>query len=156
MMRRRSRFSLRRQMLLVLWLPSMLFILGAAFIHVLQSSRALDQALHERGQAMVNFLAPAAEYVVVSGNRDALASLMAQVQDQPDVIGVGFYDAAGSVLAAAGEVLSAQVRSGGLVRAGEIVIEKAPGWLCFDALVLAEPASVDDYAAPRSWVVCAS
>ncbi|WP_297364091.1 diguanylate cyclase [Thauera sp.] len=147
MRQRLSRYSLRRQMLLVLWLPSVFFMLCVAIIHVHQSSRALDQALLERGSAMVSFLAPAAEYVLVSGNSDALASLMAQAQGQPDVIGVAFYDAAGKVLAASGEGVRGPVREGP-PPADPMLIEKAPGWLAFDAPVLAQPASVDDYADP--------
>ena len=101
-----SRYSLRRQMLLVLGLPSVVFVLCIAALFAYQSSRALDQALLERGRAMVRFLAPAAEYVLVSGNREALGALMARVQVQPDVVGVGFYDAGGDALATLGEGLS--------------------------------------------------
>ena len=101
-----ARCSLRRQMLLVLGLPSVILVLCIAALFAYQSSRALDQALLERGRAMVRFLAPAAEYVLVSGNREALAELMARVQAQPDVIGVGFYDPAGEVLVMRGEGVS--------------------------------------------------
>ncbi len=89
-----ARYSLRRQMLLVLGLPSVIFVLCIAALFAHQSSRALDQALLERGRTMVRFLAPAAEYVLVSGNREALEGLMARVLAQSDVVGVGFYDAA--------------------------------------------------------------
>lgn len=146
-MSRLSRFSLRRQMLLVLWLPSVVFMLCVGVLYVEQSHRALDRSLLERGRAMVGFLAPAAEYVVVSGNDEALASLTRQAREQPDVIGVAFYDAAGSALAASGEVRCGPVRAGPDA-GGALVVEMAPGRLCFDAPVLALPAAVDDYAEP--------
>ena len=83
-----ARYSLRRQMLLVLGLPSVVFVLCIAALFAHQSSRALDQGLLERGRTMVRFLAPAAEYVLVSGNREALGALMARGLAQPDVVGV--------------------------------------------------------------------
>ena len=63
-----ARYSLRRQMLLVLGLPSVVFVLCIAALFAHQSSRALDQGLLERGRTMVRFLAPAYEFTDSEGN----------------------------------------------------------------------------------------
>lgn len=140
-----ARYSLRRQMLLVLGLPSVIFVLCIAALFAHQSSRALDQALLERGRTMVRFLAPAAEYVLVSGNREALEGLMARVLAQSDVVGVGFYDAAGEGLATAGEGLPSRLAVPGHVEGDEIRVDSSDGKIGFDAAVVAVPAAVDDY-----------
>ncbi|MDA0234008.1 MAG: diguanylate cyclase [Proteobacteria bacterium] len=145
-----SRYSLRRQMLLVLGLPSVVFVLCIAALFAYQSSRALDQALLERGRAMVRFLAPAAEYVLVSGNREALGALMARVQVQPDVVGVGFYDAGGDALATLGEGVSPRLAAPSRAEGDEIRVDLADGAIGFEAPVVAVPATVDDYAEDSS------
>lgn len=141
-----ARCSLRRQMLLVLGLPSVILVLCIAALFAYQSSRALDQALLERGRAMVRFLAPAAEYVLVSGNREALAALMARVQAQPDVIGVGFYDPAGEVLVMRGEGVSPRLAAPVREDGDEIRVALADAAIGFEAPVVVVPAAVDDYA----------
>ena len=122
-----ARYSLRRQMLLVLGLPSVVFVLCIAALFAHQSSRALDQALLERGRTMVRFLAPAAEYVLVSGNREALDALMARGLAQPDVVGVGFYDPGGEALAMLGEGLPPRLAAPVRTEGDEIRVDLADG-----------------------------
>ncbi|ENO97022.1 sensor domain-containing diguanylate cyclase [Thauera phenylacetica] len=141
-----ARYSLRRQMLLVLGLPSVVFVLCIAALFAHQSSRALDQALLERGRTMVRFLAPAAEYVLVSGNREALDALMARGLAQPDVVGVGFYDPGGEALAMLGEGLPPRLAAPVRTEGDEIRVDLADGAVGFEAAVVVVPAAVDDYA----------
>lgn len=141
-----ARCSLRRQMLLVLGLPSVILVLCIAALFAYQSSRALDQALLERGRAMVRFLAPAAEYVLVSGNREALGALMTRVEAQPDVVGVGFYDPGGEVLAMRGEGVPPQLPAAARGDGDEIRVVLADDTIGFEAPVVVVPAAVDDYA----------
>ena len=126
--------------------PSVVFVLCIAALFAHQSSRALDQALLERGRTMVRFLAPAAEYVLVSGNREALGALMARGLAQPDVVGVGFYDPGGEALAMLGEGLPPRLAAPVRAEGDEIRVELADGAVGFEAAVVVVPAAVDDYA----------
>ncbi|MBI4996057.1 MAG: HAMP domain-containing protein [Rhodocyclales bacterium] len=62
----------------------------------------VEEALQNRGQALVRQLAPAAEYGAFSGNRADLARLAQAAAREPDVVSVSIYDAAGQLLANAG------------------------------------------------------
>jgi signal transduction histidine kinase len=62
----------------------------------------VEEALQNRGQALVRQLAPAAEYGAFSGNRADLARLAQAAAREPDVVSVSVYDAAGQLLASAG------------------------------------------------------
>jgi signal transduction histidine kinase len=61
----------------------------------------VEEALQNRGQALVRQLAPSAEYGAFSGNRADLARLAQAAAREPDVISVAIYDAAGQLLARA-------------------------------------------------------
>jgi signal transduction histidine kinase len=62
----------------------------------------VEEALQNRGQALVRQLAPAAEYGAFSGNRNELLRLAQAAAREPDVVAVAIYDSAGSLLASAG------------------------------------------------------
>jgi two-component system, sensor histidine kinase len=62
----------------------------------------VEEALQNRGQALVRQLAPAAEYGAFSGNRSDLSRLAQAAAREPDVVSVSIYDAAGQLLASAG------------------------------------------------------
>jgi signal transduction histidine kinase len=62
----------------------------------------VEEALQNRGQALVRQLAPAAEYGAFSGNRADLSRLAQAAAREPDVVSVSIYDAAGQLLASAG------------------------------------------------------
>jgi len=61
----------------------------------------VEEALQNRGQALVRQLAPAAEYGAFSGNRTDLSRLAQAAAREPDVVSVAIYDAAGQLLASA-------------------------------------------------------
>jgi signal transduction histidine kinase len=62
----------------------------------------VEQALQNRGQALVRQLAPAAEYGAFSGNRAELSRLAQAAAREPDVVVVAIYDTAGQLLASSG------------------------------------------------------
>ena len=63
----------------------------------------VEQALQNRGQALVRQLAPAAEYGAFSGNRSELLRLAQAAAREPDVVAIAIYDAGGQLLASAGK-----------------------------------------------------
>lgn len=63
----------------------------------------VEEALQNRGQALVRQLAPATEYGAFSGNRIELLRLAQAAAREPDVVRVAIYDAAGQLLASAGD-----------------------------------------------------
>jgi signal transduction histidine kinase len=69
----------------------------------------VEEALQNRGQALVRQLAPAAEYGAFSGNRTELLRLAQAVAREPDVVAVVIYDSAGRLLASAGTAGSASL-----------------------------------------------
>ncbi|HRP23092.1 diguanylate cyclase [Thauera sp.] len=140
--------SLGRRMLMVLLVPSLVFafVLGALFLY--QSNRDLDQATLARGQAIVSFLGPAAEYVLVSGNPVALEALMARALEQAEVAAVAFYDAEGEVLGRAGEALSGLPAAVRATSGDEVVVDVGAGRLRFAAAVLSGAPEVVDYPSP--------
>jgi PAS domain S-box-containing protein len=63
----------------------------------------VDAALLSRGAGLVRQLAPAAEYGAFAGNQADLQRLTQATMREPDVVAVTIRDAAGNVLASAGE-----------------------------------------------------
>lgn len=68
----------------------------------------VEQALQNRGQALVRQLAPAAEYGAFSGNRADLLRLAQAAAREPDVLSVAVFDASGGLLARAGRTEAAE------------------------------------------------
>jgi two-component system, sensor histidine kinase len=62
----------------------------------------VEEALQNRGQALVRQLAPAAEYGAFSGNRADLSRQAQAAAREPDVVSVSIYSATGQLLASAG------------------------------------------------------
>lgn len=143
-MSRRLRLTLRQKMLLVLILPVSLLAGALSALYLQQGTRELDAALQARGKAMISFLAPAAEYVVVSGNRSALDALMGQVLAQEGVIGVAVFDRTGEALASAG--LAGRLQEVRVWPALDAVsIHRASGRIGFAHGVSSLPVVVEDF-----------
>ncbi|MDX5364243.1 MAG: diguanylate cyclase [Pseudazoarcus pumilus] len=96
------RLTLRQRLLLIVLVPALLLAGGLTAFLLRHSNSMADAALRERAQAIVSFLAPAAEYGVISGNRFALEGLLEAVLDQRDVAAASIVDADGLVLASSG------------------------------------------------------
>lgn len=96
------RLSLRQRLILVVLVPALLLAGGLTAFLLQRANAAADQALHDRALAIVSFLAPAAEYGVISGNRFALESLLEAVLRQRDVAAASIVDGQGELLASSG------------------------------------------------------
>lgn len=99
-----GRLSLRQWLLLVLLLPTLLATAGIAALFLFKSTTAAEAELRDRGLAIVSFLAPAAEYGVLSGNRETLSGLLQATLAQRDVAAAAVYDRDGARLAVSGHL----------------------------------------------------
>ena len=99
-----SRLSLHNRLLLVALLPAALLATLVTALVLYRGAQTLDRTLHEHGNAIVSFLAPAAEYGVISGNRTTLQSLLQAATAQREVSAAAVYDDRGSLLASRGRI----------------------------------------------------
>ena len=98
--------GIRAKVLLLALLPATVSALLLGGYQLLTATQALQQALDERGQAIVDQLAPAAEYAVFSGHTPVLEQLAQAVLREQDVIGV-------TIRAADNQVLVQRTQAGG-------------------------------------------
>ena len=99
-----SRLSLHNRLLLVALLPAALLATLVTALVLYRGAQTLDRTLHEHGNAIVSFLAPAAEYGVISGNRATLQSLLQAATAQREVSAAAVYDDRGTLLASRGRI----------------------------------------------------
>lgn len=146
-MRLAARLTLHQRVLLVALLPAALIAAFVTALVVYRGTEVLDDALRERGIATVRFLAPAAEYGVISGNRTSLDMLLAAVMHQRDVSGVAIYDAAGLLIASSGRFGMSDRE---LLRATErpTVVDATDGVLAALAPVFPSSVPLDDILPP--------
>lgn len=142
-MRRLVELSLHNRLLLVALLPAALLATLVTALVLHRSAQTVDQALHDHGNAIVSFLAPAAEYGVIAGNRAALASLLQAAMDQREVSAAAIYGDQGVLLASKGRftVLEPQVLSA--VRQGNVPTT-APEVFAVIAPILSASINIDD------------
>ncbi|MHB9118365.1 MAG: sensor histidine kinase [Burkholderiales bacterium] len=97
-----KRWGIQSRVLFLALVPTatIAIILSASFI--IGGIKALDTALQERGISIARHLAPASEYGLFSGNRDALQALVQATMGEPDVLAVQIRDRQGRVQAAGG------------------------------------------------------
>lgn len=94
--------SLHQRLLLAAILPAALLASAITSVVLYRGTRLLDQALVDHGSAVVSFLAPAAEYGVISGNRTQLDALLQAAVGQREVSAAAAYDEQGALLASRG------------------------------------------------------
>lgn len=140
------RLSLRQRLLLVVLLPAALLATAIAGLFVVRGTQAADNAMRERGLAIVSFLAPAAEYGVISGNHATLSSLIQAVLEQRDVAAVAIYDSAGELMAVSGRPHLADPARILATRRAEVLDSRGQR-LTLAAPVMATPLAVDDLTA---------
>lgn len=146
-MRRLHGLSLHHRLLLAALLPAVLIAAVVASVVLESGTRALNLALRDRAQAIVSFLAPAAEYGVISGNRDGLQPLLRAAMAQRDVTGAAVYDDQGRLLASSGHVDRLEGPILGPVD-GPRIVEVSPRTLGGLAPVMATPLAIDDIVWP--------
>ena len=138
-----SRLSLRHRLLLTVLLPVALLLALLVGVSLVRGERMTETAIAERGLAIVSFLAPAAEYGVISGNSEILDSVLGALRLQKDVVAAVLYDREGAVIAQRGEpqVLDvAQV----LGAAQAVRLQQGAGRKGFAAPVLTVPLVVNE------------
>jgi PAS domain S-box-containing protein len=82
--------------------PAIVIAVALTVYFLLLRYADVEAALQNRGHSLVRQLAPAAEYGAFSGNRAELLRLVQTAAREPDVVSVTIYDAAGQLLASAG------------------------------------------------------
>ncbi|SEP99318.1 two-component system, NarL family, sensor histidine kinase BarA [Ectothiorhodospira magna] len=88
-----------RQRILTLSLLPTLFVALLLTLHwVGIKILELDKQLLDRGETLVAFLGPAAEYGVISGNQAYLEAITAKARAQPDMIGILIQDYDGTLI----------------------------------------------------------
>ena len=90
--------SLRARLLLTVLLPVLLLAVAMTSVSLSRGARLADSEITERGVAIVSFVAPAAEYGVISGSRGSLDGLMLALKAQKDVAAAVLYDRRGDEL----------------------------------------------------------
>ncbi len=93
------RLGIKARVLLVALIPALAITLLLGFYFAQIRFTDLERSLNERGLAIVRQLAPAAEYGVISGNREVLERLAVSVSREADVTAVAVRDAQGNILA---------------------------------------------------------
>ncbi|NMG64106.1 diguanylate cyclase [Azoarcus indigens] len=160
-MRRFSSLSLRQRVLLVALLPAALITCAVTVLFLISGTRALDEGLRERGIGIASFLAPAAEYGVITGNRASLASLLQAALGQRDVVAAAVYGSEGRVLAVSGRLTPLETAQIVAVRKTQdyfpeggrlaVVVPVQPAPLDLDDLLLPGGAQAPS-SAPVGWV----
>lgn len=143
------RLTLRQRLVLMVLVPAVLLAAGLSSFLLRHSNAQADAALRERAQAIVSFLAPAAEYGVISGNVFALQSLLEAVLDQRDVAAASIIDSDGFVLASSGRRgfdTDALTRDGGHTQAQVLSLDN--GRVAALAPVSLAPARFDEGSPP--------
>lgn len=106
-MKRTHALTLGQRLLMVALIPTALLALAMAGLFMMWGMKSADTAMRDRAIAIASFMAPAAEYGVLSGNREALESLLQAALEQREVISVSIHDRSGNALALSGRALLA-------------------------------------------------
>ena len=154
-----DRLSLRTRLLLTVLLPVLLLSAALTGMSLFRGARMAKREIAEHGLAIVSFLAPAAEYSVISGSRGSLDGLVLALKAQPDVAAAVLYDRHGDEIARLGEPAVGGNTS--TRRVSEAVrLRREGGRVAFAAPVMSMPLPVDELAAghallaplPVGWV----
>lgn len=91
--------SIRQRALWLALLPAVLVATALASYFSITGMGELDEELRRRGHTIVQYLAPASEYGLISGNRPSLQALVQAAMQQPAVRAAVVTDFQGRVLA---------------------------------------------------------
>ncbi|MDX5411112.1 MAG: HAMP domain-containing protein, partial [Thauera sp.] len=140
-----DRLKLRSRLLLTAMLPVLLLSIALTGVSLFRDAQVADREITERGLAIVSFLAPAAEYGVISGSGGSTEGLIQALQAQPDVAAAVLYDRSGGEIASLGEpalldgmAVRSTLEARRLGRDGARVGFAAP--------VMSAPVAVDEFA----------
>lgn len=143
-MTQRLRLSIHNRLLLVALLPAVLITALVATLVLSRGTQALDEAMQQRALAIVSFLAPAAEYEVISANHETLNTLVQAAMSQQEVNAVAIYNDRGALLASNGRF--APLSPGALRRFDQPTVGKGSDEvLSAVAPVMSAGVSIDDF-----------
>lgn len=143
-----DRLTLRARLLLTVLLPVLLLSGAMTAVSLVRGARMAEQEIAERGLAIVSFLAPAAEYGVISGSRGSLDGLMLALRAQEDVAAAVLYDRRGEEIARLGEPVLGDADGARRVSKASR-LRRQDQRVGFAAPVLSVPVAVDEFAAGR-------
>lgn len=143
-----DRLTLRARLLLTVLLPLLLLSGAMTAVSLVRGARMAEQEIAERGLAIVSFLAPAAEYGVISGSRGSLDGLMLALRAQEDVAAAVLYDRRGEEIARLGEPVLGDADGARRVSKASR-LRRQDQRVGFAAPVLSVPVAVDEFAAGR-------
>jgi len=106
-----KRTTIRTRILLAAILPAITAVVLLSIYFMLEQLKSLDKSLMQRGQAITNQIANAAEYGIFSGNKLILEKLVESVLSEPDVLAVSIKDSDGHIVASGGP--ASEQKSGG-------------------------------------------
>ncbi len=142
-MSRDLRLSLSHRLLLMAMIPAAVIALLIGAMYLIRTTQALDDAVRERGLAIASFLAPAAEYGVISGNHSNLSPLLQAVLAQRDVAAVAVHARDGNRVAVSGHLtLSDRVSLREVAEVG--VFASDPSRMAIAAPVRSTPVEIHD------------
>lgn len=136
--------SIGQQAMLLALVPAALIASALAFYYSIQGMKTLDAELQRRGMTIVQYLAPASEYGIISGNRSGLQALAQAAMQQPDVRAVVIADAQGRVLAISGRTA---IPAGILDKTGNgpEMLASGKDWFSYGAPVMRSRLEIDDF-----------
>ncbi len=141
-------WRIRYRLLLLALAPVVVVALALDAYFVVSGLGALNAELRGRGLATVRYLAPAAEYGVIAGNRASLQTIVQAAMSEPDAQAVLITDAAGHTLAVSGRRRAAgseTIQVDGVIEGEQWLGFSAPIWrsgldaIEFDDLLGASP-----------------
>jgi len=100
-----KQWGIKGRVLFLALVPALIIAAGLTFYDISTRISDIDQALNERGFAIVRQLAPAAEFGVFSGNHEVLARLAQSALQETDVTAVTIINGDGRILAVSGHSL---------------------------------------------------
>lgn len=140
----RRGMGIRQRVVLLALVPATLIACVLAFYYSFHGMAMLDAELQRRGMTIVQYLAPASEYGVISGNGSSLQALAQAAMQQPDVRAVLIADDQGRVLAISGR---AAIPAGLLDKSdkGEGLLASGADWFGYGAPILRSRLEIDDF-----------
>lgn len=142
---KQRRASLRSRLLWTVLLPVLLLIVSIIALMSVRGQQMIRLGSIDRGLAIVSFLAPAAEYGLISANERSLDELLAAVMKQSGVAAALLQDGNGQVVAARGVFHLGSTPALESVHSAQVFSERGQ-FKSFAAPVLAPQIKVDEFA----------
>jgi diguanylate cyclase (GGDEF)-like protein len=139
--------TLRRRLLLLTLLPSIVIAIALVSYFTLNGIRALEAELRDKGMSTVRYLAPISEYGIITGQVDSLQSLVQAAVQESGVKAAIIVNAKGRAIAVSGRIsLSSEALQNKLTKPA--LITETNDWLAFSAPIQRSLSEVDSLFEP--------